>query len=109
MLDTFCTDPRSTWIQDGSGRPRPCAQRVDRSPSTARSGVLGSEYELTVTDLCSARSLSAGMVIVAAGLAGEELSAASTATTVKLYGVDAVSPLTRRVVWSVTAMRRPSW
>src|SRR3979490_2839666 len=45
------TAPRSTWIQDGSGRPSPCAHRVDRSPSTASAGVFGCEYDDAVTGL----------------------------------------------------------
>ena len=36
MLLTWVGAPRSTWSQDGSGSPRPWAQRVVRSPSTAR-------------------------------------------------------------------------
>src|SRR5882757_7515390 len=84
--------PRSTWIQEGSGRPRPWAQRVVRLPSTARSTVVGLEYDEAVTVLPCARSPPAGMVTVTDWLAGDSLPAASRAVTVKVYVAPAVRP-----------------
>src|SRR3981189_1909909 len=97
------TAPRSTWIQDGSGRPSPCAHRVDRSPSTASSGVFGCEYDDTVTGLPLARAVSAGRGRVAAGLAADWLNSASLATTVKLCAEPGVSPVSRACVPVVCA------